>query len=83
MAELKGEKVVFKLQYVTSAIHGFIISINYIFRVRNDMYGIDAWGEDGDYYNDRPGAQPPSPKHGSLPPQYASPGCNLPVFDIM
>ena len=47
------------------------------------MYGIDAWGEDGDYYNDRPGAQPPSPKHGSLPPQYASPGCNLPVFDIM
>ena len=46
------------------------------------MYGIDAWGEDGDYYNDRPGAQPPSPKHGSLPPQYASPGCNLPVIDI-
>ena len=48
----------------------------------NQMYGIDAWGEDGDYYNDRPGAQPPSPKHGSLPPQYASPGCNLPVMAL-
>ena len=49
------------------------------FRINSSkMQGIDAWGEDGDYNNDRPGAQPPSPKQGSLPPQYAAPS-NLPV----
>ncbi|KAJ8304946.1 hypothetical protein KUTeg_018529 [Tegillarca granosa] len=45
----------------------------------------DAWGEDeGDYYNDRPGARPPSPEQKSafhLASQYASPKSNLPVSD--
>ena len=37
----------------------------------------DAWGEDEekDYYNDRAGAQPPSPPH------YATNPSNLPVSD--
>ena len=39
----------------------------------------DRWGNDEEYYNDRPGAKPPSPVPGELPPEYAAPKCNLPV----
>ncbi len=47
------------------------------------QHGIDHWGEEGDYYNDQPGAKPPSPKHGAIAPEYAAPGCNLPVGSVI
>ncbi|KAL3867250.1 hypothetical protein ACJMK2_044466 [Sinanodonta woodiana] len=44
----------------------------------------DAWGDDDEYYNDKPGAQPPSPtpqiKKYHVPPEYGTPS-NIPVSD--
>ena len=46
----------------------------------SDSFGeTDAWGNEEDYYNDRPGAKPPSPTPGELPPEYSAPKSNLPV----
>lgn len=60
---------------------------NSLYRTENTILEGDAWGEDeGDYYNDRPGARPPSPEQKSafhLASQYASPKSNLPVSYLL
>jgi hypothetical protein len=40
----------------------------------------DAWGEDRDYYNDRPGAAPP-PLPEARPQEYSVPKSNMPVLE--
>ncbi|XP_025077554.1 SHC-transforming protein 1-like isoform X2 [Pomacea canaliculata] len=53
-------------------------------RHENNAFESENWGEDEEYYNDRPGACPPSPgaEDGAPPippiPEYRSP-CNLPA----
>lgn len=45
-------------------------AINIPNRVSQGFQDNDSWGDENDYYNDRPGAKPPSP---SLPPGYDVP----------
>ncbi|XP_074649704.1 SHC-transforming protein 1-like [Tubulanus polymorphus] len=49
--------------------------------VFRQMDGESAWGEDPEYYNDRPGVVPPPEIPPPVPPlpQYSAPSCNLPV----
>ncbi|KAH3841695.1 SHC-transforming protein 1-like [Dreissena polymorpha] len=56
-----------------------------VHRIEPMIHEGDAWGgegEDGDYYNDTPNIQPPSPlKPPRVPSEYQTPPCNLPVSD--
>ncbi|WAR18935.1 SHC1-like protein [Mya arenaria] len=53
-----------------------------VHRIEHTIREDDAWGNDNDseYYNDNPGARPPSPKL-RVPSEYSSPPSNLPVSD--
>ncbi|XP_064607882.1 SHC-transforming protein 1-like isoform X2 [Liolophura sinensis] len=56
-------------------------------RIENPLFDNEtsAWGDEPEYYNDRPGARPPSPRSQPPPvpplPQYSAPKSNLPVRD--
>lgn len=57
-------------------------------RQENSGFEAEKWGEEEEYYNDRPGACPPSPVPGDAAPpipelpEYKSP-CNVPVGTYM
>lgn len=52
----------------------------YVFRQENPSFDNSKWGDEEEYYNDHPGACPPSPPIPEVPPvpEYKSP-TNVPV----